>query len=74
MSSPPPTTFLAILLIGVALFIWWRATLIVLAAILIAVLAFGVNEVRDRIDLRSQTEAVTEVGPSPGIDGEATGR
>lgn len=51
MSSPASTTFLTILVIVLALIVWWRVTLIVVGAFLIAVLVFGLNEVMDRIDL-----------------------
>ncbi len=73
MSSPAPTTFLAILAVALALFVWWRATVIVAVIFLIAVLVFGLNDVMDRIDLRPSAETVTgpPVGPPIADDGSA---
>ncbi|MDQ3153791.1 MAG: hypothetical protein M3R63_19475 [Actinomycetota bacterium] len=75
MSSPAPTTFLAILAIALVLIVWWRATLAIMGAFLIAVLVLGLNEVMDRIDLEPSAVIVTDspVGPPPGDDGNAPG-
>lgn len=75
MSSPAPTTFLAILVIALVLIVWWRVTLVVVGAFLVAVLIFGLNEVVDRIDPQPSAETVTgpPVGSPFGDDGHATG-
>lgn len=61
MPSATPSTFLAILIIAVVLLVWWRAALVLLAAFLIAVVALGVREVVDHLDLQS----VPKTGPPP---------
>ncbi len=57
MPSATPSTFLAILIIAVVLLVWWRAALVLLAAFLLAVMAIGVREVVDHIDLQSVRKA-----------------
>lgn len=71
MSGPDPTTFMAILVIALALIVWWRATLLIVVLFLISVLVFGLNEVMERIDLRSSAETITGPtdGPPIGDDG-----
>ncbi len=75
MSSPDPTTFLAILVIALVLLVWWRITLLVAGTALVTVLIFGLNEVGDRIDLQSTAETVTgsSTGPPPGHGGNVPG-
>lgn len=56
MFTAAPTTFLAILIIAVVLIVWWRFTLAVVAAVLVTILIFGLNEVIDRVDPQQTVE------------------
>ncbi|MGH3907375.1 MAG: hypothetical protein ACRDTE_24850 [Pseudonocardiaceae bacterium] len=65
MSDPTLSTFLPILIIVLVMIVWWRATVIIVGAFLIAVLVMGVNEVVDRIDQPAQG---TVIAPPVGGD------
>lgn len=65
MSGSALSTFLPVLIIVLAMIVWWRATIAILAAFLIAVLAIGVHEVVDRID---QPVVENVIAPPIGAD------
>lgn len=64
MPSPALSTFLPILIVVLAMIVWWRATVVILAAFLIAVLVVGVHEVVDRIDQPALENVI-----APQVDG-----
>ncbi|HEU0087246.1 MAG TPA: hypothetical protein VFQ77_06315 [Pseudonocardiaceae bacterium] len=58
MYDPTLSTFLAILAIVIALILWWRVMIILVAALVIAILVMGVHAVLDRVEPRSAQETI----------------
>jgi len=63
MTSPALATFLPILVIVIAMIIWWRATIVILGALLITLLVIGLREISGGIDLGPARD--TLIGPAP---------
>lgn len=71
MPSSDLSIFLPVLVIVLAMIIWWRAAIAIVGAFLIAVLVIGVYDVVDRFDQESTPRTVT--GPPTGADLPAPG-
>ncbi len=73
MSTPTtPSSFLVILFLVLVALVWWRVTIVVVIAFVIAVLALGLDEVIDRIEVRPSTATVTGPPAGPAPDGDGT--
>lgn len=72
MPSSDLPTFLSVLVIVIAALVWWRAAIILVGALLIALLVTGVQQVAGGIDLNPARDTPVGSVPAGAVPGTPT--